>query len=66
MKRSVLILGIGVVLFFCIVSKTWAENEILTSGTCNDAGTCLWSLSSDGIMNISAAINPVQEKRMKM
>ena len=24
------------------------------SGTCNSSGTCLWSLSSDGTMTISA------------
>ena len=54
-----LILLTSVVILSCgALSKAWAEDEIPTSGTCNDTGTCLWNLKSDGTMIISAAINP--------
>jgi hypothetical protein len=36
-----------------IISESRAE-EIPTSGTCNNEGTCLWTLSPDGTLNILA------------
>ncbi|MBR1398876.1 MAG: leucine-rich repeat domain-containing protein [Alphaproteobacteria bacterium] len=43
-------------LFFCVtlfmIFSAQANSPV--SGTCNDNGTCLWSLSSDGTMTISA------------
>ena len=53
-KKQILTLVLTMLLFFSIVVELRAEDEIPTSGTCNDAGTCLWSLSSDGTMTISA------------
>ena len=35
-------------------AESQAADIIPTSGTCNDAGTCLWSLGSDGTLTISA------------
>ena len=57
MKKIVFVLGI-VICFVCSISDETLATEIPAggvSGTCNNAGTCLWSLSSDGTMTISAA-----------
>ena len=58
-RRKSLVLILGVCLLFVGVNEVRAEEESsgnIVNGTCNDAGTCLWSFDTNsGKMTISAA-----------
>ena len=43
-----------VIMLCCITIKSIADDSAPTSGTCNSSGTCLWNLSEDGTLTISA------------
>ena len=61
--RLVKIIILISVLFVGMVAESLAKDSIPTSGTCNSAGTCLWSIDSAGTLTISAKNG---EKDVKM
>ena len=52
MKKNVLLMSM--IILFNTISESSADDITPTSGTCNTAGTCLWSLASDGALTIYA------------
>ncbi len=48
------ILALALLFTIFTITESSATDKIPTSGTCNTAGTCLWSLGSDGTLTIFA------------